>query len=95
MDDEKIPSYITSDITLGYRMKKLGPAKAPQIQLNIMNIGDNHYLSGGSSFTSNAHPVNTVAGGLYRSSTGGASTSAPIYLVGGAFAAMVSVSAGF
>ncbi|KPH87865.1 TonB-denpendent receptor [Komagataeibacter intermedius AF2] len=95
MDDEKIPSYITSDITLGYRMKKLGPAKAPQIQLNIMNIGDNHYLSGGSSFTSNAHPVNTVAGGLYKSSTGGASTSAPIYLVGGAFAAMVSVSAGF
>ncbi|POF63944.1 hypothetical protein KMAL_04770 [Novacetimonas maltaceti] len=94
MNDEKIPSYITSDIALGYRMKKLGPAKAPQIQLNIMNIGDNHYLSGGSSFTTNAHPTRTVAGNMYMSN-GVAKTSAPVYLVGGAFAAMVSVSAGF
>ncbi|GBR05363.1 TonB-dependent receptor [Acetobacter oeni] len=87
MDDEKMPAYLTSDVTLGYRMKSFGRIRHPQIQLNLMNIGDNHYLSG-SSYTSNAHTqiqTNGVA----------VAGSAPTYLVGGNFAAMVSVSTGF
>ncbi|NHO33175.1 TonB-dependent receptor [Acetobacter fallax] len=87
MNDEKMPAYLTSDITLGYRMKSFGRIKHPQIQLNLMNIGDNHYLSG-SSYTSNAQAQKQTNGTVVAG-------SAPTYLVGGNFAAMVSVSTGF
>ena len=43
MNDEKMPAYVTSNLTLGYRMKSFSYLKHPQIQLNLTNIGDNHY----------------------------------------------------
>lgn len=87
MNDEKMPSYITSNLALGYRMKALGPMKHPQIQLNLTNLGDNHYVSG-SSYTANALPHVTSTGHI---ATGGG----PVYYVGGVFAAVVSLSTGF
>ncbi|MBM3098861.1 TonB-dependent receptor [Gluconobacter cerinus] len=87
MNDQKMPSYITSNIALGYRMNSYGRIKHPQIQLNLTNLGDNHYLSG-SSYTSNAKAHVTSTGAT-------ASASAPVYYVGGVFAAMVSLSTGF
>ncbi|KXV75713.1 hypothetical protein AD954_14445 [Acetobacter cerevisiae] len=68
-------------------MKSFSYLKHPQIQLNLTNIGDNHYRSG-SSYTANAHPQVTSTGAI-------AAGSAPVYYVGGVFAAMVSVSSGF
>ncbi|GLQ66625.1 TonB-dependent receptor [Gluconobacter kondonii] len=88
MNDEKIPSYITSDIGLGYRMKSFGRIKHPQVQLNIMNIGDNHYRSSAASYTSNAKAA-VMKNGATKSG------SSPTYMVGGNFAAMVSISTGF
>ncbi|MCC6106096.1 TonB-dependent receptor [Acetobacter sp.] len=87
MNDEQMPAYVTSNITLGYRMKSFSYLKHPQIQLNLTNIGDNHYRSG-SSYTANAHPHVTSTGAV-------AAGSAPVYYVGGVFAAMVSISSGF
>ena len=51
MDDQSISSHITSDLTVGYRLSSFGVAKHPRIMLNLMNLGDNHHLSGPSSFT--------------------------------------------
>lgn len=88
MNDQSLHSYVTSNMTLGYRMQKLGPAKHPTIQLNLVNLGDNNYLSGASSATGNAKATK----GVYGSTIKGAS---PVYVVGGGFAALVSVSTGF
>lgn len=88
MNDESIPSYITSDLTIGYRMKSIGPAQHPQIQLNLTNIGDSHYLAMAGSTTANARTTR----GIYGSSIAG---SSPIYLIGAPFGAYVSVSTGF
>jgi len=88
MNDESLHSYVTSNMTLGYRMQKLGPAKHPTIQLNLMNLGDNNYLSGASSTSGNAKATK----GVYGNTVAG---SSPVYIVGGGFAALVSVSTGF
>ncbi|MEE8663053.1 MAG: TonB-dependent receptor [Acetobacter sp.] len=87
MNDEQMPAYLTSDVTLGYRMKSYGRIQHPQIQLNLMNVGDNHYRSG-SSYTTNAQAT-VMKNGVIKAG------SAPTYLVGGNFAAMVSISTGF
>lgn len=88
MNDERMPSYFTSDLTIGYRMKSIGPAKFPQIQLNVVNIGDVHYLATAASTTANARS----AVGMNGIAVAG---SAPIYLEGAPFGAYVSVSSGF
>ncbi|WP_323990935.1 TonB-dependent receptor domain-containing protein [Nguyenibacter sp. L1] len=46
MNTEKIPSYIADSITVGYRMNNFGVLKTPQIQLNVSNLANSHYLSG-------------------------------------------------
>jgi len=88
MNDEKVPSYVTSDLALGYRLPNYGFAKHPQIQLNFMNLGDNHYLSGSGSYTSNAHAQTATNGTVIAG-------SAPVYLVAGTFSMMASISTGF
>ncbi|GAN89518.1 TonB-dependent receptor [Gluconobacter frateurii M-2] len=88
MNDEAMHSYITSNMTLGYRMEKIGALKHPTLQLNLINLADNNYLSSPSSATGNAKATK----GIYGNTVAG---SSPIYIVGGGFAAMVSVSTGF
>ncbi|WP_342627226.1 TonB-dependent receptor [Nguyenibacter vanlangensis] len=88
MNDESIPSYVTSDLTLGYRFRSIGPARHPQIQLNLVNIGDNHYLAMAGSTTANARSVTGLRGTVVEGSS-------PIYLVGAPFSAFVSISSGF
>ncbi|WP_342627967.1 TonB-dependent receptor [Nguyenibacter vanlangensis] len=87
MNDQKMPSYETANMTLGYRFHSVGFARHPQIQMNIVNIGAENYLSGIQSVTANAHPVvvggHTIAG------------AAPLYLVGGGIAVIGSVSTAF
>ncbi|MBB2200734.1 TonB-dependent receptor plug domain-containing protein [Gluconacetobacter tumulisoli] len=88
MNDESIPSYTTSDLTLGYRFRSIGPARHPQIQLNLINIGDVHYLAAAGSTTGNAHTMVGMHGAVVAG-------SAPIYLTGAPFAAFVSMSSAF
>ena len=88
LNDESIPSYETANMTLGYRFRTLGPAQHPQIQLNLINIGDKNYLSGlyGVSGTAKG------ATGKFGTKIAGAS---PTYYVGGGFAAVVNLSSAF
>jgi len=88
MNDQSIPSYVVSDVTLGYRLPSIGPAHHPQIQLNLVNIGDNNYLSGVNSVAGSAQTTR----GVYGTTLAG---GAPTYVVGGGFGAFVSLSTGF
>ncbi|NHO32642.1 TonB-dependent receptor plug domain-containing protein [Acetobacter sp. LMG 1636] len=87
MNDESIGGYETFNVNLGYRFRNFGFAKHPQIQLNLLNIGNNGYLSGTSSIKTNARSI-SVAG---HSVAG----SSPQYYVGGGFAGVLSFSVGF
>jgi len=88
MNDQKIPGYVVSDITLGYRLSRVGPLKGPKIQLNLINIGNNIYRSTPGSFAATAQSRKGIFGNTV-------SAGSPVYLVGGNFAALVSLSTGF
>lgn len=92
MNDESIPGYLTSDVTLGYRLPNVHVAHAtlyrPQIQLNLMNIGNNLYYAQTAGLTSNAHTMT----GLRGTTIAGKS---PTYQIGGGFAIAGAVTVGF
>lgn len=88
MNDEKIPAYATGNVTLGYRPPSWGVIKYPELKLNLINITNNHYLSGVASPGGNAHDT------LGRNGTVIAG-SAPTYYVGGGFAAMITAATAF
>lgn len=88
MNDERLASFTTTNITIGYRLKKISFAKTPQIQLNLLNLGQSGYLSGVNSVSFNAKSAKGVFG---TAITG----KAPTYFVGGGFAGVVSLSTGF
>ncbi len=87
MNDESIPSYETFNMNMGYRFKSFWYAKHPQIQLNLINIGNNGYLSGTSSIKTNGQAM-MVNGHQVAA-------SAPQYYVGGGFAGVLSFTTGF
>ncbi|WP_338029644.1 TonB-dependent receptor [Gluconacetobacter tumulisoli] len=89
MNDEKIPSYETANLGLGYRFRDVAFLKRPQIQLNMTNLGNAHYLSGAWGLTTNARNVLGTDG---RTVVSGA---APTYITGGNFTGMVTISSGF
>ncbi|MBB2160710.1 TonB-dependent receptor [Gluconacetobacter sacchari] len=88
MNDQKIPSYMTANVTAGYRFPSYHFIKHPQIQLNLVNLGNSGYLSGASSLVGNAKKTTGVRGSAIAAQT-------PLYYVGGGFAGVVSVTAGF
>lgn len=88
MNDQRIPYYIVSDITLGYRFPHVPHLKGPKIQLNIINLGNNLYRSAPGSFASTARAQTGIYGNSVKA-------GAPVYLTGGNFAALVSLSTGF
>ena len=60
-DDESIPAYVTPDLSVGYRLPKLGlprldPASRTELQLHFINIGGD-FLSGVATPTINAKPT--------------------------------------
>lgn len=87
MNDQSIPSYMTADISMGRRLPKIGRV-SPKLMLNLINISDQHYLSGVYGYTAaaNAHR------GVYGSSLTGAQ---PTYDIGSGFAAVVSISGNY
>ncbi|GBQ62535.1 TonB-dependent receptor [Ameyamaea chiangmaiensis NBRC 103196] len=92
INDESVPGYVTSDITVGYRMKSFHisglEVTRPQLQLNFLNIGNNIYYAGASGLSSNAKTTK----GIYGTTISG---SAPTYQIGGGFAMVGTVTAGF
>lgn len=96
MNDERIPGFMTANLSMGYRLRQVGFARSPQIQLNLINLGQlnlinlgqSGYLSGVNSVSANAHTTQ----GVYGTTIAG---KAPTYFVGGGFAGVVSVSTGF
>ena len=88
MNDEHIPAFYEMGGAVGIRLPDIGPAKAPTLQLNLINLTDNKFLSGINSITGNAQ--NTV--GKFGNVIQGA---APTYLVGEGFAAIGTVKVGF
>ena len=88
MNDEALPAFYEMGADLGMRFHDFGPAKAPTIQLNLINLTDNHFLSGISSITPNAK--NTA--GVYGTTIGGDS---PAYYIGEGFAAFATFKVGF
>lgn len=89
MNDQKIPSYETANLGLGYRFRDIAFLKRPQIQLNLINMGNEKYLSGAWGLTSNAKTTTAMNG------TTQIAGSSPTYITGGRFSGMVSVSTGF
>jgi iron complex outermembrane recepter protein len=88
MNDQAMHSYTVANATLGYRLERIGFAKSPQIMLNIVNIGDNHYLSSPTG----DNPTAVARKGIFGTSVSG---SEPTYNIGAPFSAYVSVSTGF
>lgn len=85
MNDESMPGYLVSDLTVGYRFNNFSYFRHPQLQLNFVNIGSNNYRSAAASFT----PTAKGSYGLHGNYIAG---SSPIYYIGGSFAALASVS---
>lgn len=88
MDDESIPSFETFNLNFGYRFHSYMYLKHPQVQLNLMNIGNNGFLSGVSGLSTNAKSTK----GVYGTTIAG---SSPTYFVGGGFAGVLSFTTGF
>ncbi|QIP36669.1 TonB-dependent receptor [Komagataeibacter rhaeticus] len=88
MNTEALPAHGQLDLTLGYRMNNVWYLKHPQIQLNIYNLGDFHYLSGVEAITTNAYQTTAANGQTVAQNS-------PAYYVASTFAAMVTVSTGF
>ena len=89
MNDASIDPYVQADLTAGYRLHDIGPAKNLEFRLNIVNLANNHYLSGVYSVKSNANATPGVLGSTI------AAAGSPSYYVSTAFMAMGTITAGF
>lgn len=93
MNDERMPSYTTADLSLGYRFDNVSVFKdatlrRPTLRLNFLNLSNQHYLSGVASPGSNAHATK----GLHGSTIAAQGAS---YYIGGGFAALFTASTDF
>ncbi len=87
MNDESVPAYVTPDLSVGYRLPKLGLASRTELQLNFINIGS-PFLSGVATPTVNAQ--GTV--GKFGTLIGG---SAPTYYVSSGLAVLFTAKQAF
>ncbi len=88
INDQRISDRTTGDLAIGYRFSDLKRLKAPSLRLNLINITNEHYLSGVADPTLNAR--NTT--GRYGTTIAG---SSPDYYIGGGFSALATATAGF
>jgi len=88
MDDEKIPSFTTANLALGYRLPQIGLKARPELKLNFSNLGGGDYLSGVANPTSNAKDTIARDGSVIA----GAS---PAYYLAGGFAVVFTAKQAF
>lgn len=90
MDDEKMPGFVTNDISLSYQAPALVFGHlGPKFQLNIINLTNSIFRDGVYEFQYNAQNTIGTRGGLI------AASGSPTYYVAPAFAAIFSVSQHF
>lgn len=87
MNDQHIPGYITANLAVGRTLPKIGHV-TPKIKLNLVNLGDEHYLSSMYGYTAAA----TTQKGVFGTTIKG---SSPTYVIGSPFVAMGTISAEF
>lgn len=87
-NDESISGYARMNAGVGYRFSDLGPAKKPELRLNLYNIADQKSLTGAAG-------VNATAANITGRRGSTISGAAPTYYVGQGFAAIVTLSSGF
>jgi len=87
MNDEHLPSYVTPDLSVGYRLPKFGLRSRTVMQLNFINMGST-YLSGVASPTIAAHDTT----GRYGSVISG---SAPTYYLSAGLAMLFTAKQAF
>ncbi|MXV43613.1 TonB-dependent receptor [Saccharibacter sp. 17.LH.SD] len=88
MNDERMPSFITADLSVGYRFNNISKLHHPTMRLNFLNITNQHYLSGVSSTQFSAHDTRGRHGTLIAGQS-------PNYYIGGGFAVLFTASTGF
>ncbi|WP_241663668.1 TonB-dependent receptor [Oecophyllibacter saccharovorans] len=93
MNDEKMPAYMTADLSLGYRFSNVAlfrdaTLKRPELRLNFLNLSNQRYLSGVGTPGTNAHATRGLHG------TTIAANPAKFY-IGGGFAVLFTASTGF
>ncbi|MFT8366951.1 MAG: TonB-dependent receptor, partial [Gluconobacter cerinus] len=88
-NDEKIPGYLTDNLSLGYRFNSYGRFKAPKFQLNFSNLGGDFVRTGAYSLVSNAK----AAKGVYGSTISASGT--PTYYLYPRFSVTGNISVGF
>lgn len=87
MNDQHIPGYITANLGVGRTLPKIGRV-TPKIKLNLVNLGDEHYLSSMYGYTAAA----STQKGVFGTTIKGAN---PTYVIGSPFVAMGTISADF
>ena len=87
MNDEKIPSYVTTDLGVGYRLPNFGLRARPELKLNFINMGSD-YLASVANPTNNAQ--NTV--GIRGTVIAG---SAPTYYLSSGLAVLFTAKQDF
>ena len=88
MNDQSIPHYITANLGFGRRLPKIGNI-SPKLKINLVNIGDAHYLSSMYGYTTNAAAQTGIVTGKKLSG------SQPTYVIGSPFVVMATLSATF
>lgn len=83
INDEYMPAYYDMNATIGARLPSYGPLKSSTIQVNFINLTNNHYLSGIQTVTTNTTTAHGVTG------------TAPDYLVAPGLAVIATLKAGF
>jgi iron complex outermembrane recepter protein len=88
MNDQRMPSYNTVDLALGYRLPDYKALSKPVIRLNLTNLADKSYISSVASVTTNAVATHGVNGTAIAGGT-------PLYYIGAPLAVMLTLSSNF
>lgn len=87
-NDQHIPGYVVANLGVGYHFPDFSYLKSPTIQLNLQNLGNNHYLGYASGTASNAYATT----GVYGNAVSGSRTS---FAIAAPFVAIATASANF
>jgi iron complex outermembrane receptor protein len=89
MDDEKMPGFVTNDLSFSYQIPNIAGVPGPKLQANLINVSNAIFRDGVYAFQYNARPTTGTRGGPI------AASGSPAYYVAPAFAAIFSLSERF
>ena len=89
MDDERMPAFVTDDISFSYQLPTVLRVPGPKLQLNLVNVTNALVRDGVYEFQYNARDTKGTLGGVI------AASGSPTYYVEPSFAAIVTLSERF